>query len=197
VVSELLIDKAAACKAIGEMKKPSFFERRTKIVCTLGPASGSAAVIEQMIKAGVNVARVNLSHGALREHSRRIQTVRKLSHRLGIPISILMDLPGPKYRTGELAGGQVRLRRGAYVILTSRQVKGDDEVIPINPPTLAQDIKVGDTVLLDDGAMQLKVLERRDTEVRCKVMVGGTLVQGRGLMVPGMRISGPFVTDAM
>jgi len=181
----------------GDMKRSNLFERRTKIVCTIGPSTGSAAVIEQLIKAGMNVARLNLSHGTHREHARHIQTVRKLSHRLAIPVAILVDLPGPKYRTGKLQDGQAKLKKGAQVILTTRQIEGDDKVIPINLPTLPQDIKVGDTVLLDDGAMQLKVLEGQGTEVRCKVMVGGILTEGRGLVVPGMRISSPFITDTL
>jgi len=179
------------------MKRSNLFGRRTKIVCTLGPATSSAAVMEQLIKAGMNVARFNLSHGTHREHARHIQTVRKLSHRLAIPVAILMDLPGAKYRTGKLKDGRATLKKGAQVILTARQMEGYGEVIPINLPTLPQDIKVGDTVLLDDGAMQLKVLERQGTEVRCKVMVGGILTEGRGLVVPGMRTSGPFITDTL
>jgi pyruvate kinase len=179
------------------MKRSKLFERRTKIVCTIGPATGSTGVITQLIRAGMNVARLNLSHGTPREHARHIQTVRKLSHRLAIPVAILMDLPGPKYRIGKLEDGQARLKKGARVVLTTRQVEGDDGVIPVNLPTLPQDVKAGDTVLLDDGAMQLKVLERQGTEVMCKVMVGGILTEGRGLVVPGMRTSGPFITDAL
>jgi len=179
------------------MKRSSFFERRTKIVCTIGPATASAAMIEQLIRAGMNVARLNLSHGTHREHARHIQTIRKLSRRLAIPVAILMDLPGPKYRTGKLKDGHVTLKEGAQVILTTRKMEGHDGVIPINLPTLAQDVKVGDTVLLDDGAIQLKVLEWQGTEVRCKVMVGGILTEGRGLVVPGMRTSGPFISDTL
>jgi pyruvate kinase len=181
----------------GDMKRSNFFGRRTKIVCTIGPASGSAAVIEQLIKAGMNVARFNLSHGTYREHTRHIQTVRKLSHRLAIPVATIIDLPGPKYRTGKLKDGQARLKKGAQVILTTKQIEGDAGVISVNLPTLTQDIKAGDTVLLDDGAMQLKVLEGQGTEIRCKVMVGGILTEGRGLVVPGMHISAPFITDAL
>jgi pyruvate kinase len=179
------------------MKRSSFFERRTKIVCTIGPATGSTAVIEQLIKSGMNVARLNLSHGTFKEHARRIQTVRKLSHRLSIPIAILIDLPGPKYRTGKLKDGQTTLKKGNQVTLTTRQTEGGAGVISVNLPTLTQDIKVGDTVLLDDGAMQLKVLERQGTEVRCRVIVGGMLTEGRGLVVPGMRTSAPFITDTL
>ena len=179
------------------MKRSNLFAGQTRIVCTIGPATNSAAVIEQLIRAGMNVARFNLSHGSFREHARHIQTVKRLSRRLAVPVAVFMDLPGPKYRTGKLKNGQARLKKGAQVVLTTRQLEGDAELIPINFSTLPQDVKVRDTVLLDDGAMQLKVLERRDTEVRCKVMVGGILTEGRGLVVPGMRISSPFVTDAL
>jgi len=179
------------------MKRSRFFTRQTKIVCTIGPATNSAAMIEQLIRAGMNIARFNLSHGNFRDHARHIQTVRRLSHRLAVPVAILMDLPGPKYRTGKLRGGQARLKKGAQVVLTTRQLEGDDELIPVNLSLLPRDIKVGDTVLLDDGAIQLKVLEWRDTEVKCKVMMGGILTEGRGLVIPGMRTPGPFVTDAL
>jgi pyruvate kinase len=179
------------------MKRSRSFEKRTKIVCTIGPATGSAAVIERLIRAGMDVARLNLSHGTHRGHARHIQAVRKLSQHLAIPVAILMDLPGPKYRTGKLKDGQAALKKGAQVILTTRQVEGNDKVIPVNLPTFTRDVKAGDTVLLDDGAMQLKVLEGQGTEVRCKVMVGGVLTEGRGMAVPGMRTSGPFITDTL
>ncbi len=180
-----------------DMKRSSFFGRRTKIVCTLGPATSSPAVMEQLIKAGMNVARLNLSHGTYKEHIQRIQTLRKLTQGLATPIAIVLDLPGPKYRTGKLKAGQATLKKGAQVILTTRQTEGDAGVISVNLPTLIQDIKVEDTVLLDDGAMQLRVLERQGTEVRCRVMVGGILTAGRGLVVPGMRISGSFISDTL
>ena len=179
------------------MKHLSSFDRRTKIVCTIGPATRPSAVIEQLIKTGMNVARFNLSHGTFEEHRRYIQTIRRLSHRLAIPVAMLIDLPGPKYRTGTLKDGHIRLKKGAQVTLTARQVKGDDELIPVNPSSLPQDTKVGDTVLLDDGAMRLKVLEKQSTEIRCKVMVGGILTEKRGVVVPGMHISGRFITDTL
>ena len=181
----------------GNAKRSGFFKRRTKIVCTIGPASGSAAVTEQLIRAGMNVARFNLSHGTYAEHTRRIRAVRELSYDLEIPVATIIDLPGPKYRTGKVKSGQATLRKGAQVILTTRHIEGDDEVIPINLFTLAEDTKVGDTILLDDGAMQLKVLEKQGTEVRCRVMVGGILTEGRGLVVPGMHISSSFITGSL
>ena len=179
------------------MKRSNFLKKRTKIICTIGPATGSAAAIEELIKAGMNAARFNLAHGTYGEHARSIRTVRRLSQRLASPVAILIDLPGPKYRTGKLKDGRATLNKGAQVVLTTRQVKGDSKVIPVNLSTFPQDAKVGDTILLDDGAIQFKVLAKQGADVSCRVMIGGILTDGRGLLVPGMRISGPFMTDTL
>ena len=179
------------------MKHSELSRRRTKIVCTIGPATGSAAAIERLILAGMNIARLNLSHGTHQEHGRYIKTINEVSHRLGIDVAILMDLPGPKYRTGKLKDGQLLLKNRSRVVLTTKQVIGDTGLIPVNLPNLARDVKAGDLVLLNDGAMQLKVLETDGIEVRCRVVAGGVLTEGRGVVVPGMRISGPFITDSL
>jgi pyruvate kinase len=177
------------------MKQGGYFTRRTRIVCTLGPATCSPVVLEQLIKAGMNVARLNLSHGTYKEHTQSIRMVRKLA--LATPIAVLLDLPGPRYRTGKLKSGEVMLNKGAQVILTTRPIRGDDGLITVHPPSLIQDIKVDDVVLLDDGAIELRVLRRQGTDVGCRVMVGGMLSEERGLVVPGMRISGSFVSDTL
>ena len=179
------------------MKHSELSRRRTKIVCTIGPATGSAAAIERLILAGMNIARLNLSHGTHQEHGRYIKTINEVSHRLGMNVAILMDLPGPKYRTGKLKDGQLLLKNRSRVVLTTKQVIGDTGLIPVNLPNLARDVKAGDLVLLNDGAMQLKVLETDGIEVRCRVVAGGVLTEGRGVVVPGMRISGPFITDSL
>ena len=171
--------------------------RRTKIVCTLGPASGTASVIERLIRAGMDVARLNLAHGTAREHARRIRDVRRLSDRLGATIAVMVDLAGPKYRVGKLAGGHVTLEKGAEVLLTAQDVVGDVDRLPVNPPSLAQHARAGGTVLLDDGALRLRIVSRRGTEVKCRVMVGGLLQENRGLVIPGMRHPGPFVTESL
>lgn len=145
----------------------------------------------------MDVARFNLSHGTLAEHARYISTVRRISRRLGVNVAILIDLPGPKYRIGRLAGGQVTLRKGSYVRLTIEDIEGDSQLLPVNLPNLTSDINLGDTVILDDGAMQLRVREITDNEVKCRVTVGGHLRQGKGLVVPGMRISAPFLSDRL
>ena len=179
------------------MKRSRFQKRRTKIVCTIGPASGSASVIERLIRNGMNIVRLNLSHGTHDIHAHYIQTVRKISQRLGMQVAILIDLPGPKYRTGKLKDGQAILEKGAQVILTTKEVEGNAALVSINLPNLPKEVKPGDTVLLDDGAMRLKVLEKEGKEVKCRVIVGGVLTERRGLVVPGMRSSGPFITETL
>lgn len=179
------------------MQYTRFFRRLTKIVCTIGPASGSAVMIERLIKAGMNVARLNLSHGTGTEHAGYVQTIREVARRLAIPLAVLIDIPGPKYRTGSLSDGSAMLRKGAEVVLTTRQVEGNEEVVPVNLPDLPREAKVGDTVLIDDGALQLKVQSVSETDVKCKVIVGGLLTVGRGIVIPGMRASAPYVTSRL
>ena len=177
------------------MKSARYFGRRTKIVATIGPASGSAPVIKQLVRAGMNVARLNLSHGTYEEHAAYIDAIRNASENLNIPVALLIDLPGTKYRTGNLSGGSAMLRKGAQVVLTTRPVEGNDELVSVNFPSFPQVVKVGDTVLLADGAMQLRVQSIDINTVRFKVIVGGLLTPGRGIVVPGMRSSGSFVTE--
>ncbi len=177
------------------MRYARYFRQRTKIVCTIGPASSTATMIQQLIKTGMNIARLNLSHGKHREHARYIKTIRKSAEYLGIPVSILIDLPGPKYRTGRFRDGSAMLKRGAQVVLTTRQAEGDEKTVPVNLPNLPQDVKVRDIVFIDDGAIQLRVQDMSETEVKCRVVIGGLLTPGRGVVVPGMRTSGPFITE--
>jgi len=179
------------------MKQSRLYNRRTKIVCTIGPATGSAGVIEKLIKAGMNVARLNLSHGTFNEHAEYVQTVRDLSKRLGTVVAVLMDLPGPKYRTGKLKHHRAVLKKGAYISFTTEQIEGDATRVSVNLPELPRDVKPGDTILLDDGAMKLTVQLIEGNQVKCRINVGGILTEERGLVVPGMRSSGPFITDAL
>jgi pyruvate kinase len=179
------------------MRQSRLHGRRTKIVCTIGPATSSTGMIEKLIRAGMNVARLNLSHGKLTEHVHYVQTVRNLSQRLGVEVAILIDLPGPKYRTGKLRDGQAMLIKGTQLVFTTQQIEGDATRVSVNLPNLPKDVKLGDTVLLADGAIQLKVQQIDGSEVKCRVTVGGVLTEGRGLVVSGMRTSGPFVTEAL
>ncbi len=179
------------------MKIPGYYLRRTKIICTIGPASAPPAVLLKLIRSGMDIARLNLSHGTLEEHARYIKDVRAQSKRAGSKTAILIDLPGPKYRIGRLAGGQTELKKGDRVYLTTEDIEGNGGLLPVTLPNLARDIKTGDTVILDDGAIELKVLGTEGARIRTRVTFGGLLRQGRGLVVPGMKISVPFITDKL
>ncbi|MDO8530545.1 MAG: pyruvate kinase, partial [Dehalococcoidia bacterium] len=167
------------------------FNRRTKIVATLGPASASASVLGRLVRAGVDVARLNLSHGTVEEHARTVRLVREAAQRLERPVAILVDVPGPKYRVGPLAAESVVLRRGASVTLTTERVVGTESRIGVNLPTFAQDAAKARVVLLDDGAIELRVVEVRPPDVVCRVVVGGTLKPGKGVVFPGVPLSIP------
>ena len=171
--------------------------RKTKMVCTLGPATESRRTVEQLVRAGMNVARVNLSHGDESQHHRLITTVRAAAERLQVPVAILLDLPGPRYRTGGLESGQVSLKKGSRFVLTSRDVPGDDREVSLNLPGLSQKVKAGDTILLADGAFRLRVRDVTDTDVICSVLVGGVLKPRRGIAVPGVRLQEAYITEQM
>ncbi len=171
--------------------------RRTKIVATIGPASGSSEVLADLILAGMNVARMNLSHGTFDEHIEYIKNVRSESARLGIPVAILIDIPGPKYRSGPLNSPSVRLEKGSAITLTTRKLVGDSSLVSVNLPTFPLDVSPGDVILLDDGALQLKCDRVESAEVGCTVLVGGILTPGRGIAVPGRASSMPFMTDQL
>ena len=166
-------------------------------MCTIGPATSTVATIERLIRAGMNIARLNLSHGNYELHTRYVKDIKNLSQRMGIDVAILMDLPGNKYRIGKLKSEQVILPEGSQVTLTSRQVPGDALLLPVSLPNLAQYVKAGDTILLSDGAIQLKVQRKVDNEVVCRVTAGGIITEGKGLVVPGMRTSLPFLNNKL
>ncbi len=169
--------------------------RRAKIVCTLGPASRERPVIEELIRAGLDVARLNFSHGTHEEHRRLFATVREAADRLGKPVAVLQDLQGPKIRVGRLRGGTVRLSAGQEVTLTAEAVEGTAERIPCSYAALPRDVTPGDRVLLDDGRLELRVLRGGETEARCRVMVGGELSDHKGINLPGVKVSTPSLTD--
>ena len=170
--------------------------RRTKIVCTIGPATSSAEKLEQLIRAGMNVARLNFSHGTHDEHAQVIERLRAIAARLGCAVAILQDLQGPKIRTGALLGGHtVRLVDGNTLTITTRPIAGNAEVVSTTYPQLPQDVKPGDRILLDDGLMELRVLDAGADEVRCQIMHGGMLKEHKGINLPGVAVSAPALTE--
>jgi len=163
--------------------------RRTKIVATIGPASADPAVLARMIRAGMDVARLNLSHGSRAAHARSIRAVRRASRAAGRPVGLLLDLQGPKLRVGEFVGGRIRLRAGDTVILTHRPVGGTPQRIPVVYPRLLRDVRAGDRVLIDDGLVELRVRGREAGGLRCRVVVGGAVADHKGICFPGAHLS--------
>jgi pyruvate kinase len=170
--------------------------RKAKIVCTIGPASDDAATIEALVRAGMDVARLNFSHGDAAAHERRFRTIRAAADRAGRPVAILQDLQGPKIRTGRMRGGEVLLRAGDEVTITTRDVEGDAGRFGTTYAGLPADVEVGQPVLLADGRIRLEVLERRPPdELRARVRIGGPLKSSQGINLPGTRVSAPSLTD--
>jgi len=169
--------------------------RKTRLVCTIGPASSPSRVMEKMIQAGMNVARLNFSHGTREEHAEVITTIRDFSAVLDIPVAILIDLPGPKPRTGRLKDKRVYIEEGANLSLTSERVLGDEHRISVDFPAFFNDIRAGDSIFLNDGAIQLKVISTTNIEVYCKVVVGGLLSDNKGINVPDVRLNVSSITS--
>jgi pyruvate kinase len=168
---------------------------KTKIVCTLGPSSSTVDVIEKMIRAGMDVVRLNFSHGTHEEHRAAMKAVREAAERAGEPIAILQDLQGPKIRTGKLASPEVRLVDGAKFIITINEIAGNAERVSTTYQNLPKDVKPGDTILMDDGLLQLKVLSSTATDVVTEVVHGGILKEHKGINLPGVSVSAPSLTD--
>jgi pyruvate kinase len=169
---------------------------RAKIVCTLGPASATPERIGELIDAGMNVARLNFSHGSHEDHAKMLQVVRAEADKRGKAIAVLLDLQGPKIRVGKFANGQVELRPGAeLVITTDPSVVGDEKRVSTTYSQLPLDVKPGDQLLLDDGYLSLAVTEVRDREVKTVVVTGGTLKNNKGINLPGVEVSAPALSE--
>ncbi len=169
--------------------------RRTKIVATLGPASDSRQVIERLIDAGLNVVRLNFSHGDHASHRATIRLVRQVAREKGRTIAILQDLAGPKIRLGELPEGGIELEPGQEVWLAGGRETTEEGVIPVNYPYLCQDVVEGERILLADGLVELSVVEVQEGRLRCRVLVGGVLTSRKGVNLPASNLRVPSFTD--
>jgi pyruvate kinase len=170
--------------------------RRTKIVATIGPASREPAVLERLIRAGVDMVRLNFSHGSHQDHLDVIRGVRAIAGRLERSVALLQDLSGPKIRTGKVKDGGVLLADGARVrITTDETIVGSAERISTSYDPLPGDVSPGDRILLDDGNLELRVLASRGDEVECEVVHGGLLSSNKGMNLPGVRLSTPALTE--
>jgi pyruvate kinase len=169
--------------------------RRTKIIGTIGPASDSEAVLKKLIQAGLNVVRLNMSHGDRAYHRKVIRTIRKLEKELGTPIAILLDLQGPRLRTGMLKGKTVNLLRGNRITFSSKQIIGTANRISTNYKNLYRDVGRGDRILLDNGFIELKVIKTVKKEVVCEVVEGGSLGENKGINLPNVSLSTPNLSQ--
>ena len=170
--------------------------RRTKIVCTIGPSVNTEEGIENLLLAGMNVARVNFSHGSHEDHAEVIKYIRKAARKHKYSIPVLMDLQGPKIRVGTMKDGQQALKPGSIIELTSdKNIIGDDKVIPIDYASLSGDAKVGDTILLDDGLLEFKITENESAVLKAEVITGGILKSRKGVNLPNVQTSIPALTE--
>lgn len=169
--------------------------RKTKIVCTLGPASESKEVLTELVAAGLDVARLNFSHGDYEEHGRRIDLIKEVEAELGKPIGIMLDTKGPEIRTGVLREGQVELVKGEEIILTTEEIAGDSSRVSISYKHLPEDVQPGNSILIDDGLIGLEVLEVQGNEIRCKIINGGILGSRKGVNLPGISLKLPALTE--
>jgi pyruvate kinase len=168
---------------------------KTKIICTIGPASQSVDALVKLIEAGMDVARLNFSHGSHDQHLQVIENLKEASRRTGEYITILQDLSGPKIRTGVLAQKTVELKTGSSFTFTTNDIQGNDQRVSTTYKQLPQDIQVGDTILVDDGKMKFTVVSKTETDVVCKVVNGGILSDKKGMNLPGVKVSVPSFTE--
>ena len=169
--------------------------RRTKIVCTIGPATRSPETLRRLIESGMNVARLNFSHGKHEQHAEVIAHVRRLSQEMGVPIALLQDLSGPKVRVGDIAGEGVLLKPGAEITLTLSETPGDEHQVNLPVPEIFEAVRVGTHLMLDDGLIELRIKARREDALVCEVVVGGLLTSHKGVNVPGVSLPIAAVTD--
>ncbi|HKL80490.1 MAG TPA: pyruvate kinase [Mobilitalea sp.] len=170
--------------------------RKTKIICTLGPSTDNENVLRELIYSGMDVARFNFSHGDHEEHLGRLKKLEQLRDELKVPIATLLDTKGPEIRIGTFAGNKkIHLKEDQTFILTSRDVEGDENQVSISFPNLIYDVDVGTTILIDDGLVEMTIVDMTPTDIICRVKNAGTISNKKGVNVPGIHLSMPFISD--
>ncbi len=169
--------------------------RKTKIICTIGPASESEDMLRKLIKAGMNVARFNFSHGTHEEHLNKFKRLLRIRREMNVPVATLLDTKGPEIRLRDFEGGRVMLERGQTFTLTTRECLGNSERAAVTYKDITRDVKVGGGILIDDGLIELRVEEKTDTDLVCLVVNGGPVSNHKGVNIPGADLSMPFISD--
>ena len=167
----------------------------TKIVCTIGPASSKPVVIEGLIKAGMDVARLNFSHGSYESHSENIKTIRAKSAKCKKPVAILQDLSGPKVRIGKVKNGSCFLKRNSHTILTADDIEGTEERLSISYKNLAKEVTRGENIFLNDGLIKLRVEKVSGKNIECRVIIGGIISSNKGVNLPDTNLNVPSLTQ--
>ena len=169
--------------------------RKTKIVCTLGPATDNEDVLRKLMLAGMNVARLNFSHGTHEEQKKRMDMVKKLRAELGLPIAILLDTKGPEIRTRDFESGKVEVKAGDFFTLTTRDIVGDSTITSITYKDLYKDVQVGTHILIDDGLIELEVTSISGEDILCTVITGGPISNHKGINVPDVHLNMPYLSE--
>ena len=169
--------------------------RKTKIICTIGPASENEQTLTAMCKAGMNVARLNFSHGTHEEHKKKIELIKSVREKLDLPIAIMLDTKGPEYRIGTFADGSVEVAVGDTFTFTTEDVEGDQSRVSVNYKDLIRNLAVGDRILVCNGLVIFEVKELKDNDAICNVIVGGTLSNRKSMSFPNKVMPGPFLSD--
>ncbi|MFP4698593.1 MAG: pyruvate kinase [Eubacteriales bacterium] len=169
--------------------------KKTKIICTIGPTSEKENVLIKLIENGMDIARLNFSHGDHEEHLRRINLIKKARKKLQIPVAILLDTKGPEIRTGIFENGKATLKDGEEFLLTIKEVLGNNNKCSVTYKNMVDDIKIGDTILIDDGIIELKVKNVTESDVLCTVVSGGNIANRRGVNIPDVKTNLPPITE--
>ena len=169
--------------------------RKTKIICTIGPSSENEETLTQMCLAGMNVARLNFSHGTHEEHARKIELIKQVRQKLGLPIAIMLDTKGPEYRIRTFADGKVTIADGSTFTFTTDEVEGDETRVSVNYKALHKDLKPGDVVTVNNGMVQFEVQEICGHDIHCKCLVGGMLSNRKSMSFPNKVMSGPYLSE--
>lgn len=169
--------------------------RKTKIICTIGPASQNEEILTQMCRAGMNVARMNFSHGDHAEQKAKMDLVKKVREKLGLPVSIMLDTKGPEYRIGTFAQGKVEVKEGERFAFTVEDIVGDERRVSVSYKALVRDLSVGDRIMVNNGLVIFDVVELTKTDAVCRVVAGGVLSDRKSMCFPNKVMSGPFLSE--
>ncbi len=169
--------------------------RMTKIICTIGPASENEATLTAMCQAGMNVARLNFSHGTHEEHKKKIDLIKSIREKLNLPIAIMLDTKGPEYRIGTFADGKVEVQSGAEFTFTTDEIEGDETRVSVNYKDLVKNLAVGDRILVNNGLVTFQVKELKGNDAICDVITGGTLSNRKSMSFPNKVMSGPYLSE--